>query len=66
MDAVDPQVAVAELGKDNTYGHPHTEVVRLLEERDILLYRTDLNGTIVFGSNGETLQVTCERTQRVW
>ena len=40
--------------------------VRLLEERDILLYRTDLNGTIVFGSNGETLQVTCERNQRVW
>ena len=66
VDAVDPRVAVAELGKDNTYGHPHTEVVRLLEERDILLYRTDLNGTIVFGSNGETLQVTCERNQRVW
>ncbi len=61
VDAVDPQAAVAELGADNTYGHPHREVVKLLKDRKIPFYRTDLNGTIVFGSDGETLQITCER-----
>lgn len=57
LDAVRPQFAVALLGADNDYGHPHKETLEKLKKAEIPLYRSDLNGTIVFGSDGETLSI---------
>ena len=47
LDAVDPAAAVIMVGK-NSYGHPHEEVLGLLNERVPHLYRTDENGDIIF------------------
>ena len=47
-----PEVAVASCGLDNSYGHPHDEVVELCEENGILLLRTDRDGDIMLHSNG--------------
>lgn len=59
--AVAPEYAVALVGKDNDYGHPHEETLKKLEKSGISLYRSDIHGTIVFGSNGETLTVVTEK-----
>lgn len=57
LKAVDPQYAVILCGKDNSYGHPHQEIMRKLEEKEIKIYRTDEEGTIVFKSDGQTISV---------
>jgi competence protein ComEC len=41
-----PQYAVISVGARNSYDFPETEILNLLEKREIKLYRTDLNGEI--------------------
>jgi hypothetical protein len=48
LDTIKPAVAVISVGKGNSYGHPHEEVLRILSERDIKIFRTDQIGDIVF------------------
>lgn len=57
LDAVNPYYAVATVGYDNDYGHPHNEILKEMVDRSIKLYRTDLQGTIIFTSNGSSLKV---------
>ncbi|MBQ9610176.1 MAG: DNA internalization-related competence protein ComEC/Rec2 [Lachnospiraceae bacterium] len=40
--------AVISCGKNNRYGHPHDETIKLLEKYGIKIYRTDEDGGIVF------------------
>ncbi|MEM1485422.1 MBL fold metallo-hydrolase [Oscillospiraceae bacterium PP1C4] len=61
LSAVAPQAAIASLGYDNTYGHPHASVLRRLKDRGIALYRTDKHGTIVAATDGETLNFSTEK-----
>lgn len=51
---VNPQVAVVSAGKNNRYGHPHQEVLDVLEQFDVLVLETAEEGTIVFQSNGKS------------
>ena len=55
LQAVHPEYAVISVGKDNGYGHPHTEVLERLNEIGAKVLRTDELGTIVFQSDGNTL-----------
>lgn len=55
LDAVDPDWAVISCGKDNSYGHPHAEVMERLAERNVLVYRTDEQGTVVAVSDGQQI-----------
>lgn len=57
VKAVSPNIAVISCGKDNSYGHPHAEVVQLLEKLQIDSYRTDKLGDIVIRSDGVTVTV---------
>ena len=57
INAVSPEIAIISCGKDNSYGHPHKEVVALLEEYEILYYRTDQKGTIVYYGDGKTMNI---------
>jgi beta-lactamase superfamily II metal-dependent hydrolase len=57
LDIIKPRVAVASLGTGNTYGHPHSEVVELLEANRIPFLRTDKSGTIVFKTDGRSLRI---------
>lgn len=54
LDAVRPQYAIVSAGRDNSYGHPHKEVVERVEERSIPLLKTE-DGTITFLSDGTSL-----------
>ncbi len=53
LDITLPEVAVISVGK-NSYGHPHKEILELLEEREILMKRTDMDGDIEIISDGES------------
>ena len=61
LDAVRPEYAIISCGKDNSYGHPHKETLEALKNRDVSIFRTDLNGTIHFHSNGEDITFETER-----
>lgn len=52
LKAVQPERAVISVGCDNTYGHPHKEVLDRLKAAKITTYETCKEGTIVFGSDG--------------
>jgi beta-lactamase superfamily II metal-dependent hydrolase len=64
LDIVRPEVAVASLGRENEYGHPHSETVSLLARNEIPLLRTDLRGTITIVSNGRTWNLVDPGTAR--
>ncbi len=52
IEAVAPEAAVISCGKDNSYGHPHREIINLLNMKEIEYYRTDISGTIFYYSDG--------------
>ena len=56
LQKVKPRVAVVSFGENNPYGHPHKEVLRLLDEFNIKLYSTT-GGNIVLISDGEKFSV---------
>jgi len=57
LQAVRPQLAVASVGKNNEYGHPHAETISLLRRDGIPFLRTDQLGTIAITSDGRAWQV---------
>lgn len=56
-----PQYAVISVGKDNPYGHPKDDTLRLLADADVTVYRTDLNGDIFVTSDGQTVSVSSDK-----
>ena len=52
IKAVNPTLAVIQAGKDNSYGHPHEQVLERLKEHAVL--RNDRNGTVSLYSNGDS------------
>ncbi|HYC34251.1 MAG TPA: MBL fold metallo-hydrolase [Candidatus Paceibacterota bacterium] len=53
IKAVSSETAIISLGKDNRYGHPHKEVLETLENQNIKILRTDIEGRITFVSDGK-------------
>ena len=51
-----PTYAVISVGKDNTYGHPHKEVMSRFKDAKIEVLRTDKMGDIVCYGNGTELE----------
>jgi len=61
LNAVSPSIAIASLGEDNEYGHPHREIVALMKEYDLPFYRTDKNGTVHVTLDSQQVSVETER-----
>lgn len=57
LRAVSPSIVVISCGKDNSYGHPHEEVLQRYEQLGMTVYRTDLDGNIVIFIDNGTLSV---------
>jgi competence protein ComEC len=51
LDKVDPSIAVITVGK-NHFGHPSQKIIERLEDKNIQIYRTDEDGTIIIRTNG--------------
>lgn len=58
VEEVSPDVAVISCGYKNQYGHPHKSTLNTLEKNNVLTYRTDILGNIVFYSDGDTIFTT--------
>jgi competence protein ComEC len=61
LTKVQPQLGIISAGKDNSFGHPHPEVIAALEKLGIQYIRTDEHGTITVTSDGTTIHVTSEK-----
>ena len=48
--------AVISCGEDNSYGHPHQEVLGELAAEGVEVFRTDIQGSIVAVSDGERIE----------
>lgn len=59
LDAVSPVYAVISCGEGNDYGHPHSETLNNLRQRDIKVFRTDEQGSITVTSDGKKLIWNC-------
>lgn len=56
------EYAVFEVGADNSYGHPHAEVLDVWTQSQSKILRTDIHGDIVFVSDGKNLSYTTSAT----
>lgn len=56
---VKPEYAIIEVGKDNSYGHPHKETEEVL--KNVKVYRTDVHGTVTVRCNGVDIKITTEK-----
>ncbi|MDO8565076.1 MAG: ComEC/Rec2 family competence protein [bacterium] len=56
-EAVTPEYVVISAGKDNTYGHPHKEVINILQKVGAKTISTAESGTIKFETDGKTLEL---------
>jgi competence protein ComEC len=55
--AASPEYAVISAGKDNTYGHPHKEVLDVLHKVGAKIISTAERGTIKFQTDGTELRI---------
>lgn len=55
---VDPEYAIVSVGKDNSYGHPHQEILSRYADAGIPLFRTDELGHIIVTADGNDVQIT--------
>ncbi len=60
LEAVSPSYAAISVGKDSNE-LPKKKILKRLESAGAAIFRTDLNGTILFGSDGHTIQVHLEK-----
>jgi beta-lactamase superfamily II metal-dependent hydrolase len=56
-----PEVAVYMAGTGNSYGHPHQETLDSLAKIGAKIYGTDVNGTIVINTGGETFTTKTQK-----
>lgn len=54
LQAISPELAIIQVGKDNRYGHPATEVIHTIQKTGAKIWRTDLHGALTLMSDGKT------------
>ncbi len=47
IEFVQPDIAVISCGYRNSYGHPHDSVLKRLQDAEVQVFRTDLQGAVV-------------------
>lgn len=62
LEKVSPTYAVISVGKDNSYHHPNDTIIKRLNNKNIKIYRTDQQGTIIAESNGTIINFSTLKT----
>ena len=57
LTAVNPKYAAISVGKNNSFGHPHFRTIHDLDKLGAQILRTDLDGDIVFVSDGKSFDL---------
>lgn len=65
LKKVDPDVAVISVGENNSFGHPSSRVIKLLEENKIKVFRTDIHGAVSFKIRGNNVRIYTQQKQLI-
>ena len=60
LTKVKAENAIISVGKENSYGHPNSDVLTRLLSNGSKVWRTDINGTIVLNSDGKNINITSD------
>lgn len=63
VEAVSPDYAVISCERGNPYGHPHSRTLHTLQENNVELFRTDVQGNIIAYSDGAEITWSQEPTE---
>jgi competence protein ComEC len=63
LEAVSPSVALISAGFENSFGHPHPDVLGRLSARHAAILRTDLDGLVTVQTDGHTLRFDLQTWQ---
>lgn len=66
LEAASPEIALISVGRDNSYSHPHQDVLDRLISAGARILRTDTDGDIVLFSDGESIRVSTGLGFRAW
>ena len=58
LTALAPAAGMISCAADNSYGHPHPEVINALQQAKVPFFVTATNGTVLFTTDGKTLAVS--------
>ena len=61
LKEVDPKLAVISVGKNNRYGHPSIRVLKILNDKNIKILRTDKDGDISIKCDGKKIKITTKK-----
>lgn len=61
LRSIRPESAVISVGMHNDYGHPTSQALQRLAAENIMVYRTDTQGTIRIHTDGNTWSITTDR-----
>ena len=57
LNQLQPDIAVISCGENNSYGHPHTEVLERLRQVGTTVYRTDESGAVMLTVSSKRLKL---------
>lgn len=63
LDAMTPEYAVISCAEKNSYGHPHARTLNHLRARNIKVFRTDEQGSIVAYCDGKKIKWNCSPSE---
>ncbi|MDD1719293.1 MAG: MBL fold metallo-hydrolase, partial [Methanoregulaceae archaeon] len=63
LSRVHPDAAIISLGAGNEFGHPHKETLDRLATAGAVVFRTDLNGTVIVRTDGMKYSISTERAK---
>ena len=55
IEVVNPKFSIISVGRNNSYGHPHSEVIQNLKKSNV--YRTDQMGSIMLKMKNKKLTI---------
>jgi competence protein ComEC len=64
VQQVQPQVGIISTGAGNPFGHPHQQVLDVLMQQGVAVWRTDRHGAITITSDGTGYRVNAVRPYR--
>lgn len=57
LNKLKPEISIISAGLNNSYGHPHAEVLNNLQEVNSSIFRTDLDGNIKLELDGKNINI---------
>lgn len=55
LDKINPRISIIMVGENNNHGHPSTRIINRLKKIGSEIFRTDLDGSILIGSDGNNI-----------